>query len=300
LLATLALAGCGNYSNDDLEFMNAVPERSDLSADLPARSPLLSTNEAELAKATHDVVKIFNGALVSVLGLVEAIRAYEPTTRTANGRIWGPVPADKQPGWQWRFRMERQPDQSFLYWFELEPVGAGDAGWITLLSGDFQPSPGIRRGVGSFTVDTTALRAASFPFDTDFVKMQTLAVSYSTKDFPISVVLDLTAYTDVTLTASNSVHYEYGVQSNGQGAMKFTMTGDLIKATPAIEVVAVTSDWLASGTGRADLTVLQGDGAGLMQTECWDDAFNATYNDKPWSPAEDTGDPSACPQIPTL
>jgi hypothetical protein len=292
--------GCGNYSNDDLEFMNAVPERSDLSADLPARSPLLSTSEAELAKATHDVVKIFNGALVNVLGLVEAIRAYAPTTRTPNGRIWGPVPADKQPGWQGRFRMDREADQSFSYAFELEPVGAGEAAWIALLTGNFQPSPGIRRGVGSFTLNTEALRAASFPFDADLVKTRTLTVQYSTKDFPITVVLDLAAFTDLTLTASNSVHYEYGVQSNGQGAMKFTMTGDLIKTTAAIEVVAVTSAWLASGAGRADLTVQQGDGAGLMQTECWDDAFNASYNDKPWSPLEDTGDPSACPQIPTL
>jgi hypothetical protein len=211
------------------------------------------------------------------------------------------VPADQQPGWQWRFRMQRQADQSFMYWFELEPVSAGPDGWISLLTGTFQPSPGIRRGIGTFTMNTDALRAAAFPFDAGLAKMQSLTVSYSTKDFPISVVLDLVTYPDVTdLTTTNSVHYEYGMQSTGQGGMKFTLTGDLIKLTPAIEVVAVTSDWLPSGAGRSDLTVLQGDGAGLMQTECWDDAFDATYNDKPWSSAEDTGDPSACPQIPTL
>lgn len=301
VVALASSVGCGNYSNEDLEFMNAVPERSDLSADLPVRSPLLATNEAELAKSTHDAVKMFNGVLVSVLGLVEAIRAYEPTTRTPNGRIWGPVPADKQPGWQWRLRVERQADQTFAYWFELEPVGAAADAWLALLSGSFQPSPGIRRGVGSFTLDTAALRAASFPFDADLGKIQSLMVEYSTKDFPVSVLLDLSTYPMYpALTATNSLHYEYGMQANGQGAMKFTLTGDLIKTTAAIEVVSVTSQWLASGAGRADLSVLQGDGAGLMQTECWDEAFNATYNDKPWSPAENTGDSSACPQIPTL
>ena len=302
LVVALALvAGCGNYSNEDLEFINAVPERSDLSADLPIRSPVLPANEAELAKSTHEVVQVFNGVLESVLGLVDAIRAYEPTTRTPDGRIWGPVPAEKQPGWQWRFRMTREPNQSFSYAFELEPVGAGRDAWIPFITGSFDPAPGIRRGVGTFTLSTTALRAASFPFEPDLAKLESVSVAYSTKDFPISVVLDLTSYPDYpSLATMNAVHYEYGMQSNGQGAMKFTLTGDLIKTTSAIEVVAVTSQWLASGTGRADLTVQQGDAAGLMQSECWDGAFDATYNVKPWSPAENTGEASACPQIPAI
>ena len=37
VVALASSVGCGNYSNEDLEFMNAVPERSDLSADLPVR-----------------------------------------------------------------------------------------------------------------------------------------------------------------------------------------------------------------------------------------------------------------------
>jgi hypothetical protein len=302
VVAALGLtAGCGNYSNEDLEFMNAVPDHSDLSADLPVRSPLLSTNEAELAKSTHNVVKLFNGTLASVLGLVEAIRSYEPTVRAPDSRIWGPVPADKQPGWQWRFWLKRQPDQSFTYAFELEPLDGGPNGWMAFITGAFQPSPGIRRGVGNFTLDTTALRAGNFPFDIDTARTQSIAVSYSTKEFPRSVMVDLVNYPDYPdLGATNSVHYEYGMQADGEGALKFTLTGDLIKTTAAIEVLAVTSQWLRTGAGRADLTVLQGDGAGLMQVECWNSEFEATYNEKPWSPAENTGDSSACPQIPTF
>ena len=293
--------GCGNYSNEDLEFMNAVPDRSDLSADLPVRSPLLAGGEAELAKSTHQVVKLFNGTLASVLGLVEEIRSYEPTERARDSRIWGPVAADKQPGWQWRFRMQREADGSFSYAFELEPIDGGPDGWMAFISGAFQPSPGVRRGVGNFTLETTALRAAAFPFDPDTAKTQSVTVHYSTLAFPTSVVVDLISYPDYPdVSATNSVHYEYGMQANRDGAMKFTLTGDLIKTTPALEVVAVTSQWLRTGAGRADLTVLQGDGAGLMQVECWDDSFNATYNDKPWVPSENTGDPSTCPEIPTL
>jgi len=108
-------------------------------------------------------------------------------------------------------------------------------------------------------------------------------VTYQTKDFPISVVMDLVSFPNypTDLVTTNSVHYEYGAQADGSGAMKFTMTGNLIPITSAIEV-------------------LQGDGAGMMQSECWDTSFNATYNSKPWSPSEDLNDPSFCPAIPVL
>ena len=309
LAAALALgAGCGNYSNEDLEFMNAVPDRQDLSVDLPARSAALApADEAELAKATHDTIKLFNGIMFEILGGVEAIRAYQPTSRTPDGRTWGPIPDENHPGWQWEFRMTRLPDLTFDYVFELQPVGAVPDVWIPFVTGRFEPSPGVRRGVGDFHVVTDPLRAAGYPFDVEGQKLRTVDVSYSTKDYPISVIVDFVSFPNLAdLSMTNSVHYEYGVQSDGQGAMKFTLTGDLITTTTAIEVVAVTSRWLLTGAGRADLTVQQGDGAGLMQTECWDDSFNATYNDKPWSPAEDVptggqGDPTAlCPAIPTI
>jgi len=62
LAATLLAGACGNYSNEDLEFMNAVPAREDLAANMP-RSMILPANEAELSRDTHDVIRTFNGAL---------------------------------------------------------------------------------------------------------------------------------------------------------------------------------------------------------------------------------------------
>jgi len=308
LAATFVLgvlgAGCGNYSNEDLEFMNAVPDQTDLAANLPVRSALATGTEAELAKDTHDTVKIFNGILDSVLGDVEAIRAVQPTGRGPDSRTWGPFPDTNplQTAWEWQFAMQREADGSFSYAFNLEPLGAGGSAWLSLITGNFTPSPGVRRGAGSFTLTTAALRAAGFPFDPGLGKLDTLMVTYQTKDFPISVVMNLVSFPNypTDLVTTNSVHYEYGAQADGSGAMKFTMTGNLIPITSAIEVVQVTSQWLASGAGRADLTVLQGDGAGMMQSECWDTSFNATYNSKPWSPSEDLNDPSFCPAIPVL
>src|SRR5689334_23908449 len=56
-----ALAGCGNYSNEDLEFMNAVPARQDFVASI--KGAVMPANEAELAKDTHNVILVFNKAL---------------------------------------------------------------------------------------------------------------------------------------------------------------------------------------------------------------------------------------------
>jgi hypothetical protein len=300
--ASVLTAGCGNYSNDDLEFMNAVPDQSDLSANIPPRSVLAAGPEAELAKDTHDTVRLFNGVLDTVLGGVEAIRAYQPNGRGPDTRTWGPIPDTNslQLAWEWQFAMVRNPDGSFSYEFDFEPM-ASPGTWLPLITGNFAPSPGVRRGTGSFTLDTGPLRNVGFPFDTGLGKIDTLTLSYQTKDFPTSVVTDLVSFPNFPdLTSTNAAHTEYGAQSDGSGAMKFTLTGDLIPITPAIEVVAVTSQWLPSGAGRGTLTVEQGDGAGMMQTECWDMSFNATFNSKPWSPSENTGDPSACPAIPTL
>jgi len=118
LAATFVLgvlgAGCGNYSNEDLEFMNAVPDQTDLAANLPVRSALATGTEAELAKDTHDTVKIFNGILDSVLGDVEAIRAVQPTGRGPDSRTWGPFPDTNplQTAWEWQFAMQREADGS--------------------------------------------------------------------------------------------------------------------------------------------------------------------------------------------
>jgi hypothetical protein len=82
--------------------------------------------------------------------------------------------------------------------------------------------------------------------------------------------------------------------------MTFDLYGNLVVG-PAVERVTVTSQWLASGDGHATLTIASGDGAGLMQTECWNHLFAPTYNTKPWAPSENVGtDPAVCPSIPRL
>ncbi len=92
--------------------------------------------------------------------------------------------------------------------------------------------------------------------------------------------------------------YQYAVVADGRGAMTFTFMANAIPG-PAVETFRLTSRWLPTGEGRAEVEVLAGDGAGAKQVECWGRQFVVTYNLKPWAPLENVGDPSACADIPT-
>jgi hypothetical protein len=294
-------AGCGNYSNDDLEYMNAVPAGDQFVATLPAYSSSLpASSEAELAQTTHSVTAQFNQMLDNALGGVDAIRSYEPTSRTPTSRTWGPFPSDKQIGWDWQLTVSHDDPQSTVFSYELdvENTNAATPIWLPFLTGTFDAQAGVRKGTGNMTMNTTDISAAGFPFDQGTVPFTSLTVTYETLSYPIHVSMTIVREPDATNQVS-SVVYNYLAQADGSGQMSFTLTGNLI-AGPAIETVAVVSAWLPTGAGKATETVEEGDGAGLAQTECWDAAFAATYNDKPWSTTEDVGEASACPSLPTF
>jgi hypothetical protein len=301
-LVVATVGACGNYSNEDLEFMNAVPARQDLIASIKT-GPLLTTNEAELAKDTHNVVAIFNGAL-DFLKIADVIRAFPPTSRIPDGRIWGPAPDSNHPGWQWRFVMTRDPGvaDQFDYSFDERMIG-GDGRWHPLLSGWFLATGGgARRGMGHFTLQTDDARMAGFPFDfgADGSLTKTLDIQYSTADYPISVVMQLVLYPNARdqadYTTTSMIDYTYEALESGQGGMQFKATDSTGKS------ISVVSRWLANGQGRADATYTDpANGFTSTWNECWDTSFVSVYDNKPWAMAPDpmmTGDASLCPDIP--
>ena len=196
--------------------------------------------------------------------------------------------------------IQRAPGDAtlFLYEIDFHLVGAADTDGPWLLQGQFQVSGTARHGAGSFDVDTAAVRAEGL--DPGLGMLDHLHVDYSTVAFPVKVAMDVTNLPDPTMpNAAREAQYTYEAAADGQGQMTFDLFGNLV-AGPQEEQVSVVSQWLGTGEGRATLSVVSGDGAGLAQTECWDHQFLPTYNDKPWSRAEDTGDPSLCPDIALL
>jgi hypothetical protein len=298
LATTLLLTACGNYSNEDLEFMNAVPTRGDLSASMPRSA--LTANEAELSRLTHETVAAFNDALM-FLEAADTVRTFPPTTRIPNGRIWGPVDA-RETGWQWRFVITRAPEMPdvFDYRFELRPVGDGD-NWIPFIDGWFAASNGARKGVGHFRIQTDPLFAADFPLEVNAKgeSLKELIVDYSTAGYPIMVTMNMSLYVNVRLegrTNITTIRYHHELQESGAGLMEFLGTGSDGKS------ISVVSQWMPTGRGRATATWDDGMGVMLTRIECWNDSFVETYDYTPWAVPPDPieeGDPASCPDFST-
>jgi len=292
---TLFAAACGNYSNEDLEYLNAVPAAQDISADIP-RAPLLA-NEAEMAKLTHDTISVFNGAL-KFLDAADVIRTYPATSRIPNGRIWGPVPMDDHPGWQWRFIITREPERPdlFHYSFDVERVGGGPNDWIPFIYGEFTAVNGVRKGMGEFHMTTDALIDAGFTIAPNLKgeTLKELTVKYSTETFPVHVEMHVTMWNDPLRSTYFTIDIVYEAQETGQGAIDFDATDSQGNS------IAVVSRWLATGRGRADVTVTAGPLVNEMRTQCWNDSFEQTYNNVSWDPSMNDGEVTNCPEISTL
>jgi len=291
----LGLIGCGgNYSNSDIEFINALPVRSELSSKLPSNSTqqgvigqqhdaLMLGDPSPLYAGTKAASDTFNGGLFSLLTLIEAIRDITPTQRETNRRIWGPYPANDQPGFEFRVVMTRQSDTVYSYEVDFQRIVGGT--WVTVISGTFQASGGVRKGTGEVQLFADAGRQAGLT-TAGLDNVKTITATYATDRSPIEVAMVFVA-TDVL---QPSVLYDYKEAVGRQGGMAFVLAS-------ALQVLAVTSRWLPDGRGRADVFVLVGIGFGLNQLECWDANFAVTYSNKNWDPTATIGAETSCPTL---
>ena len=296
---TALVASCGNYSNEDLLYMSAVPSSSQLAVVLPAAATTVM--QAELAQDTHNGISKVNTLLDDVLGLVDAVRSYEPTSRTSDSRTWGPFADSNHPGWQWKLTVNRTDATTFAYSLDVENTTAATPTWVEFFTGSFDLAGGVQQGNGWVTANFGALIAAKFPLDQNTSQLATLMITYQnyqTPGSPVSVTLTIVrAVPDAN--GVTSATFMYKILTDGSGKITFTLVGNVVPG-PAIETLTLNSGWLPTGAGMATLAVSSGDGAGLTQTECWDGTFEATYNDKPWSMTEDVGDASVCPALPVF
>jgi hypothetical protein len=297
---TATLAACGDYSNEDLLYMSAVPSSSQLAVVLPAAATTVM--QAELAEDTHNGIGTVNSLLDDVLGLVDAVRSFEPTSRTSDSRTWGPFADSNNRGWQWRLVVTRTDATTFGYELDVENTTAAAPTWVPFFNGSFDLAGGIKQGNGSVTANFGALVAAKFPLDSNTNQLSTLTIdyhNYQTPGSPVRVTLTIVRASPDPTTGLTSVMFMYEILADGSGEIAFTLVGNVIPG-PAIETLDINAQWLPTGAGKGTLSVAEGDGAGMTQTECWDASFEATYNDKPWSMTEDVGDASLCPVLPSF
>ena len=307
--ACAALAGCGGYSNDDLEFLYALPSRAALQTSVPASSTARSGSElgvrrdglavGEPSKAYADTKSGSDGInelLYNVLDVLERVRTARPSERTENRRVWGPFADDRNRTRQLRVVIERRDlaDGSVAYeWrWEVKQRDAGEDGWLAGASGTFSPTDDVRRGAGEFSWHAKAIRDGGFANTDDDREVESLQVFYETDRDPVRI--------DMTMRRTNGeLSYGYERSADGSGAIRFELVADFYK--PFLgedrETLTIHSRWTPEGTGRADLRISGGD-LGIDRrdaVECWDAAFLVVHA-RPFdfSGEPTVGDPAAC------
>ena len=296
-IVLLGLAGCdaGNYSNEDIDFQLAVPERQDIAVRLPAQA-LESNDSAEHYRSTRATVRSLDGIADAFLSLIDHVRAYPPSERQIGRRVWGPFPLQENPLWLARLVIERvdtaQPLR-FTYSVEFRARNDQNAPWAALITGEFTPGPDARHGTGALHFTSTAARAAGYPLTKagdptgGLNPVDSLDLEYKTDAFPLRIKVTLVGF-----PGKETLVFEHTEEQDGAGSMtfKFPTQGNIVS------LLEIRSRWLGSGAGRADVQVLSGIPLvmGAKGTDCWGIDTRPTYVHRDWDPGREFGDPNTC------
>jgi hypothetical protein len=287
MVVLVALGGCdaGNYSNEDLDYQLAVPERQDIAIKLPAQAQA-SDASAEHYRTTRNAVTAVGAIADAFLGLIDQVRSNPPTERLSDRRVWGPFPVKGMPQWMARLVIQRQSEAPlrFQYGVELRAPGAADTAWLSLINGSFAPNGNARRGTGVLHFGAAAARAAGYALG-GLAGVETLDIEYQTDAYPLHLRI-----TEVTFPAMNSAVFDHTEQQDGSGALLFAVSGD----GPLISDLEIRSRWLGSGAGRADLLVVAGLLMGKQGTDCWGIDTRPTYVHRDWDALLEQGMESRC------
>lgn len=281
-------SGCHEpFSNDDLLFLLAAPQ--DLEIEVPTENTtgpgpgVAQTDEEIRARFARDAARTadaINAGVLSVLEVIGLIVARPPTVRERNRRMWGPFPlsvrtellliVDRIPtATVARFVSTKSSTapQFFNYALLGRPLGGADNEWAGLILGSSHPRTHTP-GAGRFFVDFESGRM----LEPSAEERGAFLVGYDVT--PEDVVIELVADGDFADMFEPDAVYQHTNRVGGEGTFLFFERENLVETTDQEEVLAVGARWLASGRGRADVIVAEGDLLlPLVASECWDERF---------------------------
>jgi hypothetical protein len=296
MIGATCFGACGNYSNDDLDFQLALPDQSDIAVKM--QLSISRPDSAEYYLATRNAITTFNTMVVDLVALIDHVRGNSPTSRQGNRRIWGPFPSDKYPTWEFRVVMDRSTVSSSLlhmdYWVQLRLVGQDDSAWVSFLVGAYTSQGSARAGQGDIRLLANDVRIAGYPVadDPGLANLDNLHVTYNNAAYPMTVTMDIV---NLPTATARSGSYTYAQNQDGSGKMRFNWQGVTDTGVPI--TANMTSQWLGSGAGRADLTAdltpnLTNQSTPLG-TDCWGVDTVATYTYRRQGDTT-TGFPDSC------
>ena len=297
--ALLVLAACGNLSNEDVAFIEAIPQRQLLHVQVPqgdTAQPACAIGSADVwtsAKTTGDAI---NAGVDGILSLVDAIRAVPPTARDTDSRTWGPFPDQNNPGVEVKVTMERELNAQLVPWHWIYVIAARRTGdFLPIVEGEFFGAQGSR-GAGRVTLH--------------FENSWTLNINKATDpQFPARIYYDLTGNPrtiSLDLTSGQGfglVGFDYGYAGYADGHGRFDY------AIPQSNgcLLSVSAWFTAQATGKlifrasCPLGLVYGD-----IVECFDQSACITYVNDPFAFVSQCngvkpcllGSAASCPALP--
>jgi hypothetical protein len=275
LLAIALVCACGNLSNEDVAFVEAIPSKEQLQVQVPLANtaqPACQFGNADVyttAKTTGDSI---NAGVNSLLTLVDAIRGVAPTTRSSDSRTWGPFPDSNHPGFTVRVDMERELDAQGVPWrwdYQITETKADKSQSLVVLEGNFY-GPMAKDGTGRIVLhfeNSQALGIAGAK-DPGFP----LNIYYELGTDPHRISLDLTEGVGFGVP---SFDYQFAGYADGHGSFAFAAAGSN-GCTQEINTA-----FTAKGAGRDTVNVKCGPfNLGTVQ-QCWDVSNCLSYINDP-------------------
>jgi hypothetical protein len=222
---------------------------------------------ADLYTQSYYGARAINGFGAFVLGLLESITRFAPTSLGPSQAVWGPFGDPGEPN-VWRLTIDRAADSHFDWRLEGKPRSATDAGYLTIAGGTFVPEQ-HPFGRGLFNVDFETLRSLN-PTETGRGRIvyAYLRDSSGTRVAVHAVGVDAQG-------APTDARYAFGIDPHGVGFILLDAASD---AAMNAKDLLIHTRWLADGTGRADVVAAdQASGHVLRVSQCWNSAFVSTF-----------------------
>ena len=177
-------------------------------------------------------------------------------------------------------------EQRYSYQLQYRPLDTDDdeANYVTLIDGTADNSSDVADGRGNLYLDLDHWAAA----EPGACAQGKLSITYDSTVEPNSLVAQFEDFAtgcspdDVDYEHLGEATYAYHRFNDGSGIFEFLADRDMhegIHAPAVSELFTIRSRWNASGEGRSDILITEGDLeiGELTASECWDQFFHLTF-----------------------
>ncbi len=254
----------------DADLVRTLPEPADFEVDpAPVSDPV--AQPADQYSIAKGAIETINQQVGDVLGHLQAIAAYPPSTCSDEGCLWGPW---SENGISFYMGISR-PNADGAHSFELKvkPFAAPMNAWEMLVSGGYLEAEAENQGRGFFALDYDILSRyesdvdASGMFYADFIEEGEISAVAARFD-------EFQDYSDASTGEPVEIRYFFRQSSEG-GALDIRFPHN-IDDDPEVELIESHVRWLSDGAGTGNAVISDADGQARV-VECWDEQAAEVY-----------------------